>query len=90
MGTYAVFDLTARYLKPDLGFEPLTVLINQGNQGNGNVANLGGQPRDLVKAIIGGGIKDVIAPQQRKPHFLLFDQGCFHASYSNSIYIEDD
>ena len=46
--------------KPMIGLEPLPLGINQANEGNGSLTDLGGQLGQLIILRFGQGIQDVV------------------------------
>ena len=47
-----MFDLRLAYLKPVLGFEPLPVSIQQGDERDGNVTGLCGDKNEIVEGLL--------------------------------------
>jgi hypothetical protein len=49
----------ALQLNPAASFEPLPVMVNEGDQGNGNAEHLLSQPRNSIKMFLWRGVHDL-------------------------------
>jgi hypothetical protein len=51
-------------LQPELGLEPLALLVHQGHQGDGRVAQRGGLPHQGVDVVLRRSVKDLEGAQR--------------------------
>ena len=59
-----IFSWRFRGLKPEVGFKPLSLLVEQGYLGERRSANRGRQPRQLIELFLGGRIHHLVLGQR--------------------------
>jgi hypothetical protein len=62
-------------IETDAAFEPLAVLVHQGDQGNGRIANEGGQQGDVVEFFFGRGVEKLEIVQRTLSSHLVGGKG---------------
>ncbi len=61
-------------LKADAGLEPLSVVIDEGDQRGRNVENHRREPRDAIEALLGAGVEYVQPGELGQATFLIGDR----------------
>lgn len=59
------------HFKPLLGFEPLTVTVNQRHQNDWNLQCHPCEARDSIKGLLWSGIEDIVTLERREPSFFI-------------------
>ena len=55
------------------GFEPLAVLVDEGDEGDGGVADLGGELNEFVVVLLGEGVEQLQGAEGVKPILFVHD-----------------
>jgi hypothetical protein len=71
LGADGLFERRLAQAQPDFGFEPLTPVLDEADEGNRNRAGSRGQLREFVEFRLAGRVENAIAPQSGKPVFFV-------------------
>src|SRR5439155_19998015 len=74
------------HVQPDARLEPLAILVDQREYGNGHAQQAARQPRDLIEDRFRGSVQNLEGPEQFLAFKLIgWNKGCGHAADAMSM-----